>query len=544
MSSQLLWTPGLQGTAEQLNGASFWKVADIAALKAVDTSGFGVYANDRDIYFKIRSGGLYRYDSVSTLTADDYNVVQPTTGSGRWILDTGSGSTRQVATIAALKAIVTTGITYSMRAEVPGFGDYLFDSSSSLTADDVFVIQPTTGSGRWILDVGNGRYGIHKVEQSGHAFNVLTAVRKSGATWIKASANSTPDKVTGVYAVIKVIDANNFWVAKSGQFKIPGHGLKSNTNIVYSSGDVNNITWQSGNTIRGSHDTTGKTLTPITVGDWIFVNLMAGNQGAAMHRGYFKITAKDDTADTLDWTNPDVSSSTYNLSALTDDENSFVVYGAAAAGDVLYLGDTDGEITPFPAHNGIAFPLLTVIDADTVELNIPTSIPRDRQPRTLVEYRTLETPNDADDDYDFLARDLFDFRNPQNWHLKIFGWNEGGDLGMALQNVTHRGGYRVAFDGKFSATTSATLTTKGGGAVAAQTSPGELYFDICRGDPGFGTAEFIYDGNDLIIETTSFGTSYHYWDRLLLRQVDLSSASLKDIGGNNLDDFDVKIVRV
>lgn len=175
MSSQLLWTPGLQGTAEQLNGAALWKVADIAALKAVDTTNFGVYANDRDIYVMVRSIGLYRYDLSSTLSGNDSSVIAPTTGSGRWILESASSGEdtqtaqaqigpliqeidalkKRVATIEAAKTSwvkqidtgaisIATVTEYDHLIEIPDFT--LRDTDSILVS---FPFPPPTGL--WIL---------------------------------------------------------------------------------------------------------------------------------------------------------------------------------------------------------------------------------------------------------------------------------------------------------------------------------------------------------------------------------------------------------
>ncbi len=60
-------------------------VADLVALKAIDTSSL-----PDNITIIVKSLGFYRFDSTSTLIADDNSVVQPTTGLGRWLNDLAS----------------------------------------------------------------------------------------------------------------------------------------------------------------------------------------------------------------------------------------------------------------------------------------------------------------------------------------------------------------------------------------------------------------------------------------------------------------------
>lgn len=77
------------GTAQQLRGGTlqtvnkftvFQPVADLAALKGLDVAKYA--------YAVIASASSlsYYFDSLSTDTADDFNVVAPTNGVGRWIL--------------------------------------------------------------------------------------------------------------------------------------------------------------------------------------------------------------------------------------------------------------------------------------------------------------------------------------------------------------------------------------------------------------------------------------------------------------------------
>ena len=58
--------------------------------------------------------------------------------------------------------------------------------------------------------------------QAGHGFTVLTPVYHNGTQWVKAIATSMNSVATHI--VVKVTDANNFTVAQSGEWKVPGHG--------------------------------------------------------------------------------------------------------------------------------------------------------------------------------------------------------------------------------------------------------------------------------------------------------------------------------
>lgn len=84
-----VWRPGSSstatpGTAEQLNAASLWKASNAAGLKAIDTTGFGVYANERDMYFFLRNTSNYFFDLNNTSLSDGHYSVAPTTGPGRF----------------------------------------------------------------------------------------------------------------------------------------------------------------------------------------------------------------------------------------------------------------------------------------------------------------------------------------------------------------------------------------------------------------------------------------------------------------------------
>lgn len=69
-------------------------------------------------------------------------------GYVKTLLDSGVLRIRSVASVTALKAL--TGHTTGDHATVKDLGLYQFDASSALTANDVTVVQPTVGGGRWL----------------------------------------------------------------------------------------------------------------------------------------------------------------------------------------------------------------------------------------------------------------------------------------------------------------------------------------------------------------------------------------------------------
>lgn len=59
-------------------------VTDLAALKALTTQ------RDQDYFILDSNKRMYQYDSGSAATADDYAIVQPTSGGGRYILQSSA----------------------------------------------------------------------------------------------------------------------------------------------------------------------------------------------------------------------------------------------------------------------------------------------------------------------------------------------------------------------------------------------------------------------------------------------------------------------
>lgn len=85
----------------------------------------------------------------SGVSSDDSNLATLTT-SLTTVLSASNKILSPTANLAAIKAIDTTLVSDSVLNECKTLGTFRFDSTSVLTADDVNIIQPTTGSGRWI----------------------------------------------------------------------------------------------------------------------------------------------------------------------------------------------------------------------------------------------------------------------------------------------------------------------------------------------------------------------------------------------------------
>ena len=78
----------INNLASGIGGGTKPGVADITALKALNTTSAGDYADKTMIL--VENAGLYRLDRESNTAGDDNFTVAPTTGVGRWIKIAGS----------------------------------------------------------------------------------------------------------------------------------------------------------------------------------------------------------------------------------------------------------------------------------------------------------------------------------------------------------------------------------------------------------------------------------------------------------------------
>lgn len=81
----------------------------------------------------------------------DANGDEPVYASGL-----NNGHLGSAVDLTDLTGYNTTPLPNGVKAYVPGYGIYLFDSGSTLSGNGSTVIQPTTGPGRWILDLSSG----------------------------------------------------------------------------------------------------------------------------------------------------------------------------------------------------------------------------------------------------------------------------------------------------------------------------------------------------------------------------------------------------
>jgi hypothetical protein len=292
----------------------------------------------------------------------------------------------------------------------------------------------------------------------------------------------------------------------------------------------------------------------VAIGDWVHLKLDYSSgtttEDYNLQSGYYKITAVSDGSNYIEWANPYITANTYNISTLVDSDNRIIIYGAAGAGDMQYLSEVDGELSPFPANGGhIELPIAVVVDDDNIEIIGTCGVPKIAHPKTLVALVDKQTPNDADDDFELIGRQRVSFANPQNWHLKFNFFVEDGTSGLSLDidGATHRGGEDSLWyddnadqaldeDGSLSA-----------GDTSVVSSPGQIALNL-SGTTGItskkGFAELIYDGQLLFFNAQAFGDDGSTYNQTILKQVDLSAAYLKDCGAQDLTDFDLFVTRV
>jgi len=146
-------------------------VADLTALRAVGLTDLA----DRTIYF-CETLGLFYYDASDAQADDGVTVVVPTaivrpaTGSFLLLAPISTAALETKATVAsrivgplanlaALKALAEAGRSDNTMVLVDGLGIYKFDSGSAAAGDDLNVVVPDAGTGRWLLifELGYGQ---------------------------------------------------------------------------------------------------------------------------------------------------------------------------------------------------------------------------------------------------------------------------------------------------------------------------------------------------------------------------------------------------
>lgn len=107
-----------------------------------------------------------------------------------------------VVDLASLKAIVTSAMSDSVLIECKALGLFRFDGGSTLAADDVVVVQPTTGIGRWIRiattmnkEVQTTPLTLYVRTDGNDSNNGLTNTAGGAFKTIQAAINSLPKRL-------------------------------------------------------------------------------------------------------------------------------------------------------------------------------------------------------------------------------------------------------------------------------------------------------------------------------------------------------------
>lgn len=552
-----------------------------------NTTAFDFSSDGLIIYFAIDTGTIERVDAYAVGTAFTLSTVGALLYTGA---DLSLGTISSLQVLSSTKVFIydetgTLAIFYSMT----GGDTSTMGSANTATvtsangavsfSDGSKVIFFTSNSAmnEWVLSTpysfSAGYYINPKSRVVSYSNGNNCGISDDDKYFFTVSTNETVDQYRmddhwqladarnpltcrDVWLVSKVIDTNNFTVAKSGAFKIESHGLKGSSTLKLRTSDFDTVAWQSGNTVRHTWGT-NVDLSFISAGDWVFLEYLINTSSdqteeQATHFGCFPITAVSDGSNYIEWKNIYTTSATEDPSYLVDGDNFISVYGNAISGDVSYLSEEPGVLSPFPANGGaVELPLLTVIDDDNVLIHCPIGIPASK-PKLLVVITSQETPNDADDDYDLEGRHIIDLSNPQNWNLKFNMWATDGtsEFGVVLEGVTHGGGVEREFTWTDSGADPTTSNDSSNGAslgAGIVSSDLELEFQGIYGGSGLahmGWGEMVYDGNVLTFTSHTNSedgigqTSQTYYN------VDLSSASIARAGVTNLDNFSLTIQRV
>lgn len=172
-------------TNDKLEASSIWASTTLADLKATDTTGM-----PDGTRVHLRGVGVYYLSTGSSATGDDYFVIDPTTGPGRWLFDFGGSLIQEITS--------SVGATCG--------GKYIANSGSLITV----TLPATAPVGAEIEVFGKGSGGWKIGQNSGQSihFGVFTTTTGMGGS---LSSFGQYDAVRLVCIV-----ANTTWVALSG----------------------------------------------------------------------------------------------------------------------------------------------------------------------------------------------------------------------------------------------------------------------------------------------------------------------------------------
>lgn len=162
---------------------------------------------------------------------------------------------RGIADVATLKAIGSSGRTNNLPIFVNSLNSWFyFDSGSSATGNDITIIQPTSGSGRWIR-IGDGilAFAIGNNQSAQSVTSLIfdkTKIRSAEIHYQVYRAATASKAQKGI--LLAIYDGNNWEIDSMGQAGDAGVDF----NIDTSTGQV---TYTSDN-MAGSYDSTNSVM--------------------------------------------------------------------------------------------------------------------------------------------------------------------------------------------------------------------------------------------------------------------------------------------
>lgn len=183
----------------------------------------------------------------------------------------GATALEQAADLTALKAL--TGMDNGEIRLLPSVGLFHYDSASAATADDVTIVAPTSGTGRWLL-VGSesAQYGALAIQQAADftALRALTGmldgdvrlVPGKGLFYFDDDNGATDD---GVNAIEPSVGAGA-WIKEGWD------------TLCYS------FVWDPGNLVDGAGETSiALTCSGAALGDFVMISAPYNTQGILVY---------------------------------------------------------------------------------------------------------------------------------------------------------------------------------------------------------------------------------------------------------------------
>lgn len=118
-------------------------------------------------FILVKVAGVHQRAQIQSIIGNAITLVSPLSGApdtpgevvnSRELIGKASLNNSAVfnaSSVADLKTVNTTQARSGLKYQIAGIGLYQLNKGSAATADDYTVIAPTTGDGRWILQVGN-----------------------------------------------------------------------------------------------------------------------------------------------------------------------------------------------------------------------------------------------------------------------------------------------------------------------------------------------------------------------------------------------------